>query len=346
MLSFLRHIRQKLLEDNRFNKYLLYVIIEVIIVIIGILIAIRVDNWNEDRIGAEETTHLFKEVNDELVQNIENLDRIINILIQKDTFYFKVLEQGVQYKDYKASYLLFSFPLIYDRTSLVDDDFKELVSKKNKLTRLQDSLFSELKELYGTRKTNTDIDDETIHKTQLAFRDKLMNEQPWFSSFMERDLTDEMIQYALTDPFYRNQLHEMRFREEWYLQGILWFRTKALDLYVAISEMLNTEKDYMLVDIKDFEEVKGVYTFGDGAFKVTIRGKDKLFTDVYINDSLAQEWDNHPFSETYLISYRQGKGAHFLTRIEFGKNGEVLGLRNFGDNVIVDGKRRMWKKIE
>ena len=44
MLSFLRHIRQKLLEDNRFNKYLLYVFIEVFIVIIGILIAIQVDN--------------------------------------------------------------------------------------------------------------------------------------------------------------------------------------------------------------------------------------------------------------------------------------------------------------
>ena len=49
MLSFLRHIRQKLLADNKFSKYLLYVIVEVFIVIIGILIAIQVDNWNEQR---------------------------------------------------------------------------------------------------------------------------------------------------------------------------------------------------------------------------------------------------------------------------------------------------------
>ena len=90
MLSFLRHIRQQLLADNRFNKFLVYVIIEVFIVIIGILIAIRLDNWNEDRIGAEKNKLLFKEVSDELVQNIKNIDRIINIYIEKDSVFTRI----------------------------------------------------------------------------------------------------------------------------------------------------------------------------------------------------------------------------------------------------------------
>ena len=55
MLRFFRQIRQRLLTDNppdrpsragKFSKYLLYVIVEVLIVIIGILIAIQVDNYN------------------------------------------------------------------------------------------------------------------------------------------------------------------------------------------------------------------------------------------------------------------------------------------------------------
>jgi hypothetical protein len=53
MLRFFRQIRQKLLVENRFNKYLLYVVIEVFIVIIGILIAIQVDNWNTRRLDQE-----------------------------------------------------------------------------------------------------------------------------------------------------------------------------------------------------------------------------------------------------------------------------------------------------
>ena len=52
MLPFFRKIRQKLLIDNKFNKYFLYVIVEIIIVIVGILIALQVDTWNEE--GKEE----------------------------------------------------------------------------------------------------------------------------------------------------------------------------------------------------------------------------------------------------------------------------------------------------
>lgn len=49
MLRFFRQIRQRLLTDNKFTKYLLYAIGEILLVVIGILIAIQVDNWNQDR---------------------------------------------------------------------------------------------------------------------------------------------------------------------------------------------------------------------------------------------------------------------------------------------------------
>lgn len=47
MLKFFRRIRQNLLKENRFSKYLLYAIGEIILVVIGILIALQVTNWNE-----------------------------------------------------------------------------------------------------------------------------------------------------------------------------------------------------------------------------------------------------------------------------------------------------------
>ncbi|RDK87034.1 hypothetical protein [Marinirhabdus gelatinilytica] len=39
MIKFFRHIRQRLIRENRFSKYLLYAIGEIILVVIGILIA-------------------------------------------------------------------------------------------------------------------------------------------------------------------------------------------------------------------------------------------------------------------------------------------------------------------
>lgn len=47
MIKFFRHIRQQLLTDNKFSKYLLYAIGEIILVVIGILIALQINTWNE-----------------------------------------------------------------------------------------------------------------------------------------------------------------------------------------------------------------------------------------------------------------------------------------------------------
>jgi hypothetical protein len=47
MLRFFRQIRQRLLTDNKFSKYLLHAVGVILLVVIGILIAIQVDNWNE-----------------------------------------------------------------------------------------------------------------------------------------------------------------------------------------------------------------------------------------------------------------------------------------------------------
>ena len=49
MIKFFRKIRQKLLNENKFSKYLIYAIGEIILVVIGILIALQINNRNEDR---------------------------------------------------------------------------------------------------------------------------------------------------------------------------------------------------------------------------------------------------------------------------------------------------------
>jgi len=49
MLRFFRTIRKKLIEEDNVRKYLLYAIGEILLVVIGILIALQVNNWNENR---------------------------------------------------------------------------------------------------------------------------------------------------------------------------------------------------------------------------------------------------------------------------------------------------------
>ena len=57
MINFFRHIRQQLLTENKFSKYLIYGIGEVALVMIGILLALQLNNWNKqhnDRIEEKQ----------------------------------------------------------------------------------------------------------------------------------------------------------------------------------------------------------------------------------------------------------------------------------------------------
>ena len=49
MLRFFRQIRQRLITDNKFSKYLLYAIGEILLVVIGILIALQVNAYQDER---------------------------------------------------------------------------------------------------------------------------------------------------------------------------------------------------------------------------------------------------------------------------------------------------------
>ena len=51
MIKFFRRIRQTLLMEQKTAQYLKYAIGEIILVVIGILIALELNNWNEERIG-------------------------------------------------------------------------------------------------------------------------------------------------------------------------------------------------------------------------------------------------------------------------------------------------------
>lgn len=50
MIKFFRKIRQQLLTENKFSKYLIYALGEIFLVVIGILIALEINNWNNRKI--------------------------------------------------------------------------------------------------------------------------------------------------------------------------------------------------------------------------------------------------------------------------------------------------------
>lgn len=74
MIKFFRRIRQHLLTENKFSKYILYAIGEIVLVVIGILIALQINNWNEGRKDQAEAIKILKKLQSEFEINKTELD--------------------------------------------------------------------------------------------------------------------------------------------------------------------------------------------------------------------------------------------------------------------------------
>ena len=82
MIKFFRKIRQQLIAQNKFSKYLIYAIGKIFLVMIGILLALQVNNWNNNRIANSKEQAILMNLQVDFQNNIENFERTYNIFIE------------------------------------------------------------------------------------------------------------------------------------------------------------------------------------------------------------------------------------------------------------------------
>ena len=77
MFKFFRRLRQSFIDNNQTSKYLTYALGEIILVVIGILLALYINNWNQNRISKIELNQSLQKLLVELNSDLLNLgDRI------------------------------------------------------------------------------------------------------------------------------------------------------------------------------------------------------------------------------------------------------------------------------
>jgi len=81
MIKFFRTLRQKLLMENKTSKYFQYAFGEIVLVVVGILIALQINNWNESRKTQKRETKILAEINSNLEENMINLESDIQLQI-------------------------------------------------------------------------------------------------------------------------------------------------------------------------------------------------------------------------------------------------------------------------
>mgnify|MGYP000530513337 CR=1 FL=1 len=110
MIKFFRKIRYNLMGQNKTGKYLKYAIGEIVLVVIGILIALQINNWNQNRIEANEELNILKALKVGLETDLNDLNynaiSIENSINSANTV-IQSLENDEPYRDSVADHLGF-----------------------------------------------------------------------------------------------------------------------------------------------------------------------------------------------------------------------------------------------
>ena len=91
-----------MLTENKFSKYLLYALGEIILVVLGILIALSINNWNEMRKASIVEIEILKEVKSSLQKDLDNLEGnsvTQNSILRSQSLILDWIEKDLEYHD-------------------------------------------------------------------------------------------------------------------------------------------------------------------------------------------------------------------------------------------------------
>lgn len=131
MIKFFRKVRQNLILENKISKYLKYALGEIALVIVGILIALQINNYNENRKTINKTKNYLKALNLELETNIRALDVYI-LRTQSDieegakTHRLLNIPEAKNYNDSVLKYSMVSRPVY--KATLATSTFNDLIN--------------------------------------------------------------------------------------------------------------------------------------------------------------------------------------------------------------------------
>ena len=143
MLKFFRKIRQNLLTDNKYSKYLLYAIGEIILVVIGILIALQVSNLNSERINDREEVKALNSLNAEFRINRDIMNAAIESnesSINTGKYIMSLINTDLnELKTHNTDSLLFEI-FEYDSFNITENSILELMQSSKLQNLKNDSL--------------------------------------------------------------------------------------------------------------------------------------------------------------------------------------------------------------
>jgi len=175
MIKFFRKIRQQLLAQNRISKYLFYAIGEIVLVVIGILIALSINTWNNNRLDREKEVQFLSEIKSNLEQDLNSAEAVLTFNRKKDSaidMAFKIMGEASKEKLPVSLMKLFPFLTEYQVFLANSVAFDNMTSSESIALVSNDSLRKRLSNYYKFTASLGDFTQEQIKDQTRKFIDE------------------------------------------------------------------------------------------------------------------------------------------------------------------------------
>lgn len=302
MIGFFRRIRKKFADDNKPIKYTRYAFGEIVLVVIGILIALSINNWNENKTQERKIIEALTETHRELSGDILESNIVIEFYRRRDSIINIMMTKELTAEDYRGpNGIRYAFGVSsYEDISIDNNGFESLMSNSNNLPKKYKALVESLKNIYIEDQTELERSLKTMVDAMASNYLYLAKNTNWYSELSyNRRLNEDAIDFYLNDPYFRNNvsLYQLFALQNFY-RKVYQFRLDAEETYKELTTILELEdviasdSTYYRINVKDYAHFLGTY-------------KDSVNTAVISleSDKLFLQWNDKKRAKLFPISH-------------------------------------------
>lgn len=320
-MKLFRRIRQGLLSQNKFSKYLAYAIGEIILVVIGILIALNLNNRSEQQKRIDKVEAILEDVMEELATDIDVSTDIILDYHLIDSLSSLVLDNKVNAEDYtkrgnaRLMYLNARLMYLVEGANYYHTSHNAYDVLSNNIgdipTRFSSSIIS-LNELYKQVLPVVNAYNERMRVLVDDHHAYHAKNYDWYYQLPYRN-SSSAIEYRLHDPKYKNMVRRMEWEGVRTHRGnIVEYRIAAIDCYLKIANILNKPTDKVtFVPKKQLLESYGGNYIGENDVILDLKIKENHLVLTNTQD----QTERHIYSLTETDFFSRGGGV-----VRFEKN--------------------------
>ncbi len=274
MFRHLRKTRQYLLKNGKLLKYFTYATGEILLVIIGILAALQINNWSEEQKNTKKTEQILKQIQSDLRANIIETTDATSFYFFKDSIMQIILRDEIDYFDFDnfsigsaRSFTTTRLPLTF-----LDNGFQNWADQENIPVKFQE-LNENFNRLFVDLQSKLNYNEEKMGSIVDGNVKYFSENFTWLHSRIGQNMTEEQrkkeASYYQYDSLYKNRviLYGI-YAIKNHLPLIDNYRITSIDTYNKINELLGADatsesQASFLLSESQLNKMTGTYQFTD-----------------------------------------------------------------------------------